>query len=42
MGVRALPFAREIYIDRDDFMEEPPKGYKRLEPAGEVRCVAAT
>ncbi|KMT53766.1 glutamine--tRNA ligase/YqeY domain fusion protein [Pseudomonas fildesensis] len=37
MGVRALPFAREIYIDRDDFMEEPPKGYKRLEPNGEVR-----
>ncbi|MDT4856859.1 Glutamine--tRNA ligase [compost metagenome] len=37
MGVRVLPFAREIYIDRDDFMEEPPKGYKRLEPNGEVR-----
>ena len=37
MGVRVLPFAREIYIDREDFMEEPPKGYKRLEPAGEVR-----
>ncbi len=37
MGVRALPFEREIYIDRDDFMEEPPKGYKRLEPGGEVR-----
>jgi glutaminyl-tRNA synthetase len=36
MGVRVLPFARELYIDRDDFMEEP-KGYKRLEPAGEVR-----
>ncbi|MEG2914268.1 MAG: glutamine--tRNA ligase, partial [Pseudomonas sp.] len=37
MGVRALPFAREIYIDREDFMEEPPKGYKRLESGGEVR-----
>ncbi|UBM23490.1 glutamine--tRNA ligase/YqeY domain fusion protein [Pseudomonas sp. p1(2021b)] len=37
MGVRVLPFSRELYIDRDDFMEEPPKGYKRLEPAGEVR-----
>lgn len=37
IGVRALPFEREIYIDRDDFMEEPPKGYKRLEPGGEVR-----
>ena len=37
MGVRVLPFARELYIDREDFMEEPPKGYKRLEPNGEVR-----
>jgi len=37
LGVRKLPFSREIYIDRDDFMEEPPKGYKRLEPNGEVR-----
>ncbi|MEO6678946.1 MAG: glutamine--tRNA ligase, partial [Pseudomonas sp.] len=37
LGVRQLPFAREIYIDHDDFMEEPPKGYKRLEPNGEVR-----
>ncbi len=35
--MRELPFAREIYIDRDDYMEEPPKGYKRLEPNGEVR-----
>ncbi len=37
MGVRGLPFSREIYIDRDDFMVDPPKGYKRLEPGGEVR-----
>ncbi|TWH64520.1 glutaminyl-tRNA synthetase [Azomonas agilis] len=37
MGVRALPFAREIYIDAGDYEENPPKGYKRLEPNGEVR-----
>lgn len=37
MGMRVLPFARELYIDRDDYMENPPKGYKRLEPNGEVR-----
>ncbi len=37
IGVRVLPFSREIYIDRDDFMIDPPKGYKRLEPGGEVR-----
>ena len=37
MGVRVLPFGRELYIDRDDFMIDPPKGYKRLEPGGEVR-----
>ncbi|MEH6365836.1 MAG: glutamine--tRNA ligase/YqeY domain fusion protein [Pseudomonas marincola] len=37
MGVRELPFAREIYIDAGDYEENPPKGYKRLEPGGEVR-----
>ncbi|MEH6688206.1 MAG: glutamine--tRNA ligase/YqeY domain fusion protein [Halopseudomonas sabulinigri] len=37
MGVRELPFEREIYIDQDDYMVEPPKGYKRLVPGGEVR-----
>ena len=37
MGERVLPFEREIYIDREDFMIDPPKGYKRLEPGGEVR-----
>lgn len=37
MGTRKLPFAKEIYIDRDDFMEEPPKKYFRLKPDGEVR-----
>jgi glutaminyl-tRNA synthetase len=37
MGTRTLPFSREIYIDRDDFMEEPVKGFKRLVAGGEVR-----
>lgn len=37
MGQRELPFSRELYIDQDDFMVDPPKGYKRLEPGGEVR-----
>lgn len=37
MGVRTIPFSREIYIDRTDFEEEPPAGFKRLVPGGEVR-----
>jgi len=37
MGVRRVPFAREIYIERDDFMENPPKKYFRLSPGAEVR-----
>ncbi|MDH5179504.1 MAG: glutamine--tRNA ligase/YqeY domain fusion protein [Gammaproteobacteria bacterium] len=37
MGVRKLFFSREIYIDRSDFEEIPPKKYKRLVPAGVVR-----
>jgi glutaminyl-tRNA synthetase len=37
LGVRQLPFARELYIDQGDYEENPPKGYKRLEPGGEVR-----
>ena len=36
-GKRAVPFSREIYIERDDFMENPPKKYYRLSPGGEVR-----
>ncbi len=36
-GTRVLPFAREIYIERSDFMESPPKGFFRLSPGGEVR-----
>ena len=37
MGVRRLPFTREIYIDREDFREEAPKKFKRLVTGGEVR-----
>ncbi|MCC6235099.1 MAG: glutamine--tRNA ligase/YqeY domain fusion protein, partial [Verrucomicrobiales bacterium] len=36
-GTRPVPFTREVYIERDDFMETPPKGYFRLQPGGEVR-----
>ncbi len=36
-GTRAIPFSREIFIERSDFMEEPPKGYFRLSPGKEVR-----
>lgn len=37
MGKRVIPFSREIYIDVADYEEEPPKGFKRLVPGGEVR-----
>lgn len=36
-GVREVPFGRELYIERDDFMENPPKKYFRLSPGQEVR-----
>ena len=36
-GSRPLPFSRELFIDRDDFMESPPKGFFRLSPGAEVR-----
>ena len=36
-GTRQVPFSRELYIERDDFMEEPPKKYYRLSPGAEVR-----
>ncbi|MFK7897232.1 MAG: glutamine--tRNA ligase/YqeY domain fusion protein [Myxococcota bacterium] len=36
-GTREVPFSREIYIERDDFMEEPPKKFFRLAPGREVR-----
>ncbi len=38
---RPLPFSREIYIERDDFMEEPVKGFTRLAPEVEVRLMSA-
>ena len=37
MGCRTIPFSREIYVDRDDFMEDPPKKFFRLGPDREVR-----
>ena len=37
MGTRKVPFSREIYIDRDDFREDPPPKYFRLAPGKEVR-----
>ncbi|MHB8580646.1 MAG: glutamine--tRNA ligase/YqeY domain fusion protein [Ignavibacteriaceae bacterium] len=37
MGVRKIPFTRELFIEHSDFMEIPPKGYHRLTPGGEVR-----
>ncbi|HKC58922.1 MAG TPA: glutamine--tRNA ligase/YqeY domain fusion protein [Myxococcales bacterium] len=36
-GSRKLPFTRELFIERDDFLEVPPKGWKRLSPGKEVR-----
>jgi glutaminyl-tRNA synthetase len=36
-GRRQVPFSRELWIERDDFMEVPPKGFHRLVPGGEVR-----
>jgi len=36
-GTRKVPFSRELYIERDDFMEEPPKKFYRLSPGKEVR-----
>ena len=41
MGVRQVPFSRELYIEREDFMEEPPKKYFRLFPGNEVRLMNA-
>jgi glutaminyl-tRNA synthetase len=37
LGTRALPFSRELWIERDDYNEDPPKGYFRLSPGKEVR-----
>ncbi|MBR6390302.1 MAG: glutamine--tRNA ligase/YqeY domain fusion protein, partial [Lachnospiraceae bacterium] len=41
LGTRKVPFSRELYIDREDFMEEPPKKYFRLFPGNEVRLMNA-
>ena len=41
MGTREVPFSRELYIERDDFMIEPPKKYFRLFPGNEVRLMNA-
>ena len=41
MGTRKVPFTKELYIEREDFMEEPPKKYFRLFPGNEVRLMNA-
>ena len=41
LGTRQIPFSKELYIERDDFMEEPPKKYYRLFPGNEVRLMNA-
>ncbi|TYT23127.1 glutamine--tRNA ligase/YqeY domain fusion protein [Luteimonas viscosa] len=40
-GTREVPFSRELWIEREDFAEVPPKGWKRLVPGGEVRLRGA-
>jgi len=40
-GTRQVPFSRELWIEREDFAEVPPKGWKRLVPGGEVRLRGA-
>ena len=41
LGDRVIPFGKELYIEREDFMEEPPKKYFRLFPGNEVRLMNA-
>lgn len=41
LGIRKVPFGKELYIEREDFMEEPPKKYFRLFPGNEVRLMNA-
>ena len=41
LGSREVPFGRELYIEAEDFMEEPPKKYFRLFPGNEVRLMNA-
>ena len=40
-GMREVPFGREIYIEQEDFMENPPKKFFRLQPGGEIRLKGA-
>ena len=42
LGSRKIPFSRELYIEREDFMEEPPKKYFRMFPGNEVRLMNVT
>ncbi len=41
MGTRKVPFSKTLYIEQEDFMEEPPKKYKRLGPGREIRLRSA-
>ena len=41
LGTRTVPFSRELYIEREDFMEEPPRKYFRMFPGNEVRLMNA-
>ena len=41
LGTREIPFGRELWIEREDFMAEPVRGYKRLYPGNEVRLMYA-
>ena len=41
LGTREVPFTKELYIDREDFMENPPKKYFRMFPGNEVRLINA-
>ena len=41
LGTRKVPFGKELYLEREDFMVEPPKKYKRLYPGNEVRLMNA-
>jgi len=41
MGIRTMPFCKEVYIERNDFMEDPPKKFFRLAPGREVRLKSA-
>ena len=41
LGVRKLPFTKNVYIEKSDFMEEPIPGFQRLKPEGEVRLMGA-